>query len=156
MAKNVFSPKSSVSASDNCFSMASSEWRLKLLGMSQSAVIATKNILTHVGVEADVWGESQGPFDLEPPIENAAPARTTASLSTLKPKMNPLDKKITQMQDELALLHRQREAARLERAKSYADAFIRKLEADDIPLAVGLQAFQDLSKFSGMKSTSNP
>lgn len=70
--------------------------------------------------------------------------------------MNHLDKKITQMQDQLSLLHRQREAARLERAKSYADAFIRKLEADGIPLAVGLQAFQNLSKFSGTKSTSSP
>ena len=69
--------------------------------------------------------------------------------------MNPLDKKITEMQDQLARLHRQREAARLERAKSYADAFIRKLEADDIPLAVGLQAFRDLSKFSPMKSRSD-
>lgn len=97
---------------------------------------------------------SQCPFDSEQFIETAAHARTTASLSTLKPKMNPLDKKITQMQDQLALLHRQREAARLERAKSYADAFIRKLEADDIPLAVGLQAFKDLSKFSGARSTS--
>lgn len=29
----------------------------------------------------------------------------------------------------MALLHRQREIARLERAKSYADAFIYKLEA---------------------------
>jgi len=76
-----------------------------------------------------------------------------AFLSALKPKMNSLDKKITQMQDQLALLHRQREAAS---AKSYADAFIRKLEADDIPLAVGLQAFQDLSKFSGARSTSSP
>ena len=70
--------------------------------------------------------------------------------------MNPLDKKITEMQEQLALLHRQREAARLERAKSYADAFIRKLEADDIPLSVGLQAFQDLSKFSGARSASGP
>ena len=89
-------------------------------------------------------------------IENDAPARMTAFLSGSKPKMNPLDKKITEMQDQLALLHRQREAARLERAKSYADAFIRKLEADDIPLAVGLQAFQDLSKFSGARSASGP
>jgi hypothetical protein len=72
------------------------------------------------------------------------------------PKMNSLDKKITEMQDQLALLHRQREAARLERAKSYADAFIRKLEADNIPLAVGLQAFQDLSKFTVTRSTSSP
>ena len=70
--------------------------------------------------------------------------------------MNHLDKKITEVQDHLALLHRQREAARLERAKSYADAFIRKLEADGIPLTVGLQAFQDLSKFSGAGWTSSP
>ncbi|RZI54540.1 MAG: hypothetical protein EOP12_02335 [Pseudomonas sp.] len=70
--------------------------------------------------------------------------------------MNHVDKKITEMQDQLALLHHQREAARLERAKSYADAFIRKLEADDIPLAVGLQAFQDLSKFSSARSVSGP
>jgi hypothetical protein len=70
--------------------------------------------------------------------------------------MNSLDKKITEIQDQIALLHRQREAARLERAKSYADAFIRKLEADHIPLAVGLQAFQDLSKFTVTRSTSSP
>lgn len=70
--------------------------------------------------------------------------------------MNSLDKKITEIQDQIALLHRQREAARLERAKSYADAFIRKLEADHIPLAVGLQAFQDLSKFTVTRATSGP
>lgn len=70
--------------------------------------------------------------------------------------MNSLDKKITEIQDQIALLHRQREAARLERAKSYADAFIRKLEADHIPLAVGLQAFQDLSKFTVTRATSSP
>ena len=70
--------------------------------------------------------------------------------------MNSLDKKVVEMQDQLALLHRQREAARLEHAKSYADAFIRKLEANDIPLAVGLQAFQDLSKFSRERSMPTP
>jgi hypothetical protein len=69
--------------------------------------------------------------------------------------MNHLNKKITEAQEQLAVLQRQREAARLERAKSYADAFIRKLEADHIPLAVGLQAFQDLSKFTGTRSTSS-
>jgi hypothetical protein len=56
----------------------------------------------------------------------------------------------------LTLLHRQREAVRLERTKFYADAFIRKLEADDIPLAVGLQAYKDLSKFNGARSASGP
>jgi hypothetical protein len=90
-----------------------------------------------------------------PLIENDRLARLAAFLARLKPSMNHLDKKITEMQDQLAVLHRQREAARLERAKSYADAFIRKLEASDIPLAVGLQAFQDLSKFSREKSTSS-
>lgn len=70
--------------------------------------------------------------------------------------MNHLNKKITEVQDQLAVLQRQREAARLERAKSYADAFIRKLEADDIPLAMGLQAFQDLKKFSRAASTFSP
>ena len=78
------------------------------------------------------------------------------SLSSLKPKMNHLDKKITEVQDQLAVLQRQREAARLERAKSYAYAFIRKLEADGIPLAMGLQAFRELKKFSGTRSTSSP
>ena len=87
-------------------------------------------------------------------IKNASPARTIGFLSGPKPTMNSLDNKITEMQNQLALLHRQREAARLERAKSYVDAFIRKLEADDIALTVGLKAFQDLSKFSSMKSTS--
>lgn len=80
--------------------------------------------------------------------------RIAAFLSGSKPKMNHLDKKITEVQNQLAVLQRQREAARLERAKSYADAFIRKLEVDDIPLAVGLKAFQDLSKVSGTRSTS--
>jgi hypothetical protein len=81
--------------------------------------------------------------------------RTAALLLGPKPKMNHLEKKITGMQDQLALLHRHREAARLERAKSYADAFIRKPEADDIPVAVGLQAFRNLSKFSSARSTSS-
>ncbi|RZA29753.1 MAG: hypothetical protein EOP02_03620 [Proteobacteria bacterium] len=89
------------------------------------------------------------------PSENDRLARVAAFLACSKPSMNHLDKKISEMQDQLAVLHRQREAARLERAKSYADAFIRKLEANDIPLAVGLQAFQDLSKFSRGGSTSN-
>lgn len=90
-----------------------------------------------------------------PLIENDRLARLAAFLARSKPSMNHLDKKITEMQEQLAVLHRQREAARLERAKSYADAFIRKLEANDIPLAVGLQAFQDLSKFSRERSTSS-
>ncbi len=51
-------------------------------------------------------------------------------------------------------MHRQREAGGPERAKSCADAFIRKLETYDILLAMGLQAFKDLSKFSGAKLTS--
>jgi hypothetical protein len=62
--------------------------------------------------------------------------------------MNNIDDQIVDLQKQLSLLHRQQEALRLERAKSYADAFIRKLEADDIPLKVGLQAFRDLSKFT--------
>jgi hypothetical protein len=90
-----------------------------------------------------------------PLIENDRLARLAAFLARSKPSMNHLDKKITEMQEQLAVLHRQREAARLERAKSYADAFIRKLEANDIPLAVGLQAFQDLSKFSRERPTSS-
>jgi len=82
--------------------------------------------------------------------------RIAGYLPGSKPKVNHLDKKITEMQNQLAVLQRQREAARLDRAKSYADAFIRKLEADDIPLAMGLQAFQDLKKFSGAASMSSP
>ncbi|RZI72721.1 MAG: hypothetical protein EOP13_14145 [Pseudomonas sp.] len=89
-------------------------------------------------------------------MENDSFARIAAFLARSKPPMNHLDQKITEMQDRTAVLHRQRDAARLERAKSYADAFIRKLEADDIPLAVGLKAFQDLSKFSHERSTSSP
>jgi hypothetical protein len=65
--------------------------------------------------------------------------------------MNKIDDQITALQEKLSVLHRQREASRLERAKSYADAFIRKLEADGIPLGVGLQAFRDLSKFKSSK-----
>ena len=71
-----------------------------------------------------------------------------------QPLMNDLDSEIAALQNQLAHLERQREAARLERAKSYADAFIRKLEADGIPLKVGLQAFRDLSKFEGSKGIS--
>jgi phosphoribosylamine-glycine ligase len=82
--------------------------------------------------------------------------RIAAFFPDSKTKMSHLDKKITEVQEQLTVLRRQREAARLERAKSYADAFIRKLEADDIPLAMGLQAFQDLKKFSGAASTSSP
>jgi prefoldin subunit 5 len=66
--------------------------------------------------------------------------------------MNNIDNQITALQEQLSLLQRQQEALKLERAKSYADAFIRKLEADGIPLKVGLQAFRDLSKFTN----SNP
>lgn len=66
--------------------------------------------------------------------------------------MNTIDSEIASLQDQLARLQHQREAARLERAKSYADAFIRKLEADGIPLKMGLQAFRDLSKFEGSKA----
>ena len=69
-------------------------------------------------------------------------------------RMTNIDHQIAAMQEQLSLLHRQREAARLERAKSYADAFIRKLEADGIPLGVGLRAFRDLSKFKGAKQAS--
>jgi hypothetical protein len=79
-----------------------------------------------------------------------------AFLPGSKLKMNHSDKKIIEVKDQLAVLQRQREAARLERAKSYADAFIRKLEADDIPLAMGLQALQDLSIVSRAASMSSP
>lgn len=66
--------------------------------------------------------------------------------------MKNIEDQILTMQEQLSVLHHQRDAARLERAKSYADAFIRKLEANDIPLAVGMQAFRDLSKFKNSKS----
>lgn len=70
--------------------------------------------------------------------------------------MNSLDKKVIEMQDQLALLHRQREAARLEGAKSYADAFIRKLEANDIPLAVvGCRLFR-ISRNSAVRGRCPP
>jgi prefoldin subunit 5 len=65
--------------------------------------------------------------------------------------MDNINHQITELQDQLSLLKRQQESLRLERAKSYADAFIRKLEADGIPLKVGLQAFRDLSKFPNSK-----
>jgi prefoldin subunit 5 len=68
--------------------------------------------------------------------------------------MNNIDNQITALQEQLSLLQRQQEALRLERAKSYADAFIHKLEADGIPLKVGLQAFHDLSKFTNSKLSS--
>lgn len=68
--------------------------------------------------------------------------------------MKNIEDQILTMQEQLSVLHLQRDAARLERAKSYADAFIRKLEANDIPLAVGMQAFRDLSKFKNSKSGS--
>jgi hypothetical protein len=68
--------------------------------------------------------------------------------------MKNIEDQIMAMQAQLSVLHHQRDAARLERAKSYADAFIRKLEANDIPLAVGMQAFRDLSKFKSLKTNS--
>jgi hypothetical protein len=68
--------------------------------------------------------------------------------------MKNIEDQILTMQEQLSVLHQQRNAARLERAKSYADGFIRKLEANDIPLAVGMQAFRDLSKFKNSKSGS--
>jgi hypothetical protein len=68
--------------------------------------------------------------------------------------MSNIENQITALQHQLSLLQRQREALKLERAKSYADAFIRKLEADGIPLKVGLQAFRDLSKFTSSKPSS--
>jgi predicted nucleic acid-binding Zn-ribbon protein len=68
--------------------------------------------------------------------------------------INEIEKKIAAAQEQLSILHRQRDAARLERAKSYADAFIRKLEANEIPLTIGTQALRDLSKIKGSKTTS--
>jgi prefoldin subunit 5 len=65
--------------------------------------------------------------------------------------MNNIDNQITALQEQLSSLQRQQEALKLERAKSYADAFIRKLEADGIPLKVGSRAFRDLSKFTNSK-----
>lgn len=62
--------------------------------------------------------------------------------------MTSIQSQIAALQAELAQLQRQRVAAQVESAKSYADAFIRKLEADRIPLAVGLKAFKDLIKVS--------
>jgi hypothetical protein len=53
-------------------------------------------------------------------------------------RMTNIDHQIATMQEQLSLLH----------------AFIRKLEADGIPLGVGLQAFRDLSKFKGAKQAS--
>lgn len=63
--------------------------------------------------------------------------------------MNTIEKQISVLKQELSELHRQRDVAQLEVAKSYADAFIRKLEAAGIPLAIGQRAFRDLAKVSG-------
>ena len=68
--------------------------------------------------------------------------------------MNEIEKKIAAAQEQLSILHRQRDAARLERAKSYADAFIRKLEANEIPLIIGTQALRDLLRIKNSKTIS--
>jgi hypothetical protein len=72
----------------------------------------------------------------------------------MQSNMNEIEKKIAAAQEQFSILHRQRDAARLERAKSYADAFIRKLEANEISLTIGTQALRDLSKIKSSKTTS--
>lgn len=60
-----------------------------------------------------------------------------------------IESQIAAAQSQIAALEKQQAAAQIETAKSYADAFIRKLDGDGIPLTVGLQAFRDLAKLSG-------
>lgn len=63
-------------------------------------------------------------------------------------KMTVVENQIKTLEKELDQLYRRRDAVRLESAKSYADVFIRKLEADGIPIKVGLQAVRDLAKLN--------
>ncbi|MGF6527641.1 hypothetical protein [Variovorax sp. PvP013] len=62
--------------------------------------------------------------------------------------MTVVENQIKVLEKELEQLYRRRDAIRLESAKSYADVFLRKLEADGIPLKVGLQAIRDLAKLN--------
>jgi len=63
-------------------------------------------------------------------------------------KMTVVENQIKVLEKELYQLYRRRDAVRLESAKSYADVFLRKLEADGIPLKVGLQVVRNLAKLN--------
>ena len=62
--------------------------------------------------------------------------------------LEEINKQIAVLQSKVAVLQKQKVVRSVETAKSYADAFIRKLEADGIPLEVGLQALRDLVRLS--------
>jgi hypothetical protein len=62
--------------------------------------------------------------------------------------MTVVENQIALLEKELDHLYLRRNAMRLESAKSYADVFLRKLEADGIPFKVGLQAIRDLAKLN--------
>lgn len=63
-----------------------------------------------------------------------------------------IDDRIARLLQEVEALREQRGAQVLETAKSFADAFIKKLEDKNIALEVGLQAFCDLAKLTPPKS----
>lgn len=67
-----------------------------------------------------------------------------------------IERKIAQLQRRVSELHQARLTRQTEVAKSYADAFIRKLEADGIPLSVGLRALRDLAKLSTPQKPKTP
>lgn len=59
-----------------------------------------------------------------------------------------VEKEIAALEAAKVALLAQRDALMLERAKSYADAFLRKLEGDGISARQGLMAFCDMAKIS--------
>ena len=64
-----------------------------------------------------------------------------------RPTMSLADihEQIAELESKVRKLKAQRETRQVEAAKSYADAFLRKLEHDQIPLSVGLTALRDLA-----------
>lgn len=65
-----------------------------------------------------------------------------------------IEQKIAALQAEITELEQKRDAEskHLEQAKTFADAFIKKLEKDGIDVKVGLRAYCDLAKLTMPKS----
>lgn len=59
-----------------------------------------------------------------------------------------IEKEIEALEAKKSVLLKQKDALMLEKAKSYADAFLRKLEADGISPRLGLAALCDLAKIT--------
>lgn len=60
-----------------------------------------------------------------------------------------IEEKILELQAKIEELKSQDSSKHLETAKGYADAFMRKLQADGISLKTGLKAYKDLMAVSG-------